>query len=90
MDAASALILAATLGVGVLFSAVPVLVYQGALTLMASLVMHWMSEGMIADLTGVGGVMIIGLGINILKIRSINVANMLPTLIVIVVLSYFF
>lgn len=90
MDATSALILAATLGVGVVFSAVPVLIYQGGLTLMASLVMHWMNDAMIADMTGVGGVMIIGLGINLLKIKEIKAANMLPALIVIVVLTCFF
>ncbi len=90
MDAASALILAATLGVGVIFSAVPILVYQGMLTLMASMLMRWMSDAMIADMTGVGGVMIIGLGVNLLRIKEIKVANMLPALVVIVVLAYFF
>jgi uncharacterized membrane protein YqgA involved in biofilm formation len=90
IDAASAFILAATLGVGVIFSALPVLIYQGALTIMASLLMRYMSDAMLADMTGIGGVMIIGLGINLMRIKEIRVANMLPALVFIVALSYFF
>jgi uncharacterized membrane protein YqgA involved in biofilm formation len=90
MDATSALMLAAALGVGVLFSALPLLIYQGGLTLLAVVLTRMMSEGMIADMSGVGGMMIIGLGINLLKIKDIRVANMLPALVIIVVLSYFF
>ncbi len=90
MDAASALILAAALGAGVLFSVVPMLIYQGGLTLLAGFMMEFMSDSMMADLTGVGGILIVGLGINLLKIREISVANLLPALIFIVALSYLF
>ncbi len=90
IDGASAMILAAALGVGVLFSAVPIIIYQGSLTLLAGFMMRFMSDEMMADLTGVGGILIIGLGVNLLKIREINVANLLPALIFIVLLSYLF
>ncbi len=90
MDATSALILAAALGVGVLFSVLPMLVYQGGLTLLAGFLMNFMNDSMMANLTGVGGILIIGLGINLLKIREISVANLLPSLVFIVVLSFFF
>lgn len=90
MDAASGLILAAALGVGVLFSVIPMIIYQGGLTFIAGFMMEFLSDEMIADLTGVGGVLIIGLGINLLKIREISVANLLPALAFIVALSYLF
>lgn len=90
MDAASAMILAAALGVGVIFSVVAMLVYQGGLTLLAGLMMRFMSDQMMADMTGVGGVLILGLGFNLLKVKKISVANLLPALVFIVVLSYFF
>ena len=47
-----------------------------------------MSGSMIAELTGVGGILLIGLGINILKIKEINIINLLPALIVAVILAY--
>ena len=90
MDATSSLILASTLGIGVMFASVSVLVYQGGLTLLAAFVMRFMTEPMIADMTGVGGILIIGLGINLLKLKEVNVVNMLPSLLIVVLLSYFF
>lgn len=90
MDGISAVAFASSFGVGVLFSAVPVLLYQGALTLFTAYMVDFMSETVVADLTGVGGIMLLGLGLSILKIKSIKVTNMLPALVIIVVLSYFF
>ena len=90
MDGISSIAFAATFGIAVLFSAFPVLIYQGLLTIFAAFIMQFMSDAMIADLTAVGGVLLIGLGINIMKIREINIVNMLPALIIVVLLSYFF
>lgn len=90
MDATSSVILASTLGIGVMFACVPMLAYQGGITILAAFVMNYMNDVMIADMTGVGGILIIGLGVNLLKIKNINVVNMLPALIFIVALSYFF
>lgn len=89
MDGISSVALAASFGMAIAFSAIPLLIYQGGLTLLASLVMQFMTESMTADLTATGGILLIGLGINILKIKEINVINMLPSLILIVILSYF-
>lgn len=50
--------------------------------------MNYMSEGMITDLTAVGGILLIGVAINILKIKEIQVTNMLPSLIIILFLSW--
>lgn len=90
MDATTSIVLASTFGIGVMFSAISVLVYQGGLTLLTAFLVRYMSDVMIADMTGVGGLLIIGLGINLLKIREINVINLLPSLVVILLLSYFF
>ena len=88
MDGISSIALASSFGICILFSSVPLLIYQGGLTLFAGAMMRFMSGSMIAELTGVGGILLIGLGINILKIKEINIINLLPALIVAVILAY--
>lgn len=97
LDGFSAIIFASTLGVGVLFSSLPVLLYQGAIALSATLITSFISAGMLdaitAEITSVGGILIIGIGMNILEIKKINVANLLPSVVVAALLvplvSYF-
>lgn len=90
MDGIAAIALASSLGAGVLFSIFPVLIYQGTITLLASSFAQLMTPSMIANMTGVGGILLLGLALNILNIKEINVTNMLPSLVVILALSYFF
>jgi len=90
MDGISSIALASSFGIGVIFSSVPLMIYQGGLTLFAAFIMRFMSDEMMADLTATGGVLLIGLAISILKIKTIRVINMLPALVIIVILSYFF
>jgi uncharacterized membrane protein YqgA involved in biofilm formation len=90
MDGISSVALASSFGFCIMFSSIPVLIYQGGLTLFATFVMRYMSEPMVADMTSVGGILLIGLAINILKIKDINVTNMLPALPVAVILSWLF
>ncbi len=90
MDGFSAVALAAVMGVGVLFSVIPLLIYQGGLTLLAALFGGVIPEVIITEIAGVGGVLIIGLGISILEIKKIKVLNMLPALLVEVLLCYIF
>ncbi|MBN2596965.1 MULTISPECIES: DUF554 domain-containing protein [Labilibaculum] len=90
MDGFSAVALAAVMGVGVLFSVIPLLIYQGGLTLLAALFGGVIPEAIITEMAGVGGVLIIGLGISILEIKKIKVLNMLPALLVEVLLCYIF
>ena len=71
MDGFSAVALAAVMGVGVLFSVIPLLIYQGGLTLLAALFGGVIPESIITERVGVGGVLIIGLGISILEIKKI-------------------
>ncbi len=87
LDGFSSIALAAGLGIGVMFSAVPLLLYQGGLTLAAGELQHVLSDPVIAEVTAVGGVMLLGLGVRILDIREIRVLNLLPSLAVAGVLA---
>ncbi len=90
MDGFSSIILAAAFGIGVIFSVIPLLIYQGGLTLLAGIAGDFFSPAIVNELTAVGGILLIGLGINILEIKNIKVANMLPSIIVVVILALFF
>ena len=90
MDGFSSIALASALGIGVVFSAFPVLIYQGAITLLAFLFGNLLDAGTIREISAIGGVMLVGLGINLLEIKQLRVVNLLPALIVIGVLRYFF
>ncbi len=90
LDGFCSLVLAASLGVGVIFSAVPLLIYQGGLTLFASSLQGSLTESIINELTSVGGLLLIGLGIDILEIKKLKIMNMLPSLAVVVVLAWLF
>lgn len=87
MDGISSVALAAGMGAGVAFAAVPLLLYQGALTLLAGAVAPLASGAMIADMTGTGGVLLLGMGLNILNIKQISVIDMLPALAVALAVS---
>lgn len=82
MDGFAALLLASALGVGVVFSIVPLVLYQGGLTLLAALSGSALPEAVITEMSAAGGVVLVGLGIEILGIRRLTVANMLPALVV--------
>lgn len=78
LDCISSIIFSATLGIGVLFSAIPVLLYQGSITLLAGSLKPLLTPEVISQMSLVGNILILGIGLNILEIRSIKVANMLP------------
>ena len=90
LDGFSSIALAASMGAGVIFSALPLLVYQGSITLVTSFVHQSLSEVIITELSAVGGVLLVGLGIDILKLKKISVLNMLPSLPIIFIIIYFF
>ncbi|WP_022660492.1 DUF554 domain-containing protein [Paucidesulfovibrio longus] len=87
LDAFASIALSASYGLGVLFSFIAVLLYQGMFTIFAGYLQHWFSPTMIAQLTGTGGVLIIGIGINLLDLKAIKLANLLPALVFIVLLT---
>lgn len=82
LDGFAALAFASTFGVGVLLSAVSVAVIQGSLTLVGVFLGSIMPEAHIAALTATGGLMLAGIGLRLLRIREIPVADMLPALVV--------
>lgn len=72
---------AAAMGVGTAFSIVTIFVYQGALTLLSVLIAPYVSEQMLAELTGSGGALIILIGINLMGLKKIKTANYLPAVL---------
>jgi uncharacterized membrane protein YqgA involved in biofilm formation len=86
LDGISAIVFTSTLGIGVIFSSVPVFLYQGIIALSATLITLFVStdalNAVITEITAVGGVLIIGIGLNILAIKKIHVANLLPSLLI--------
>ncbi|SMP47263.1 DUF554 domain-containing protein [Desulfonatronum lacustre] len=82
--------LASTYGIGVLFSFLSILLYQGSITLLAGQAQGLFTEPIIAQLTSTGGLLIMGIGINLLELKTINVTNMLPSLVFAVLFTVFF
>ncbi len=81
LDGIAALAFASVLGWGVLLSAGTVLLVQGTLTLGASFIEPIVTEAMVAAATATGGVLIVGLGLMLLDLKEVRVANMLPALV---------
>ena len=90
LDGFSSIALSASLGIGVIFSVIPLLIYQGGLTLFAASLQNFFTDILINELTAVGGLLLIGLGINILEIKRLKILNMIPSLIIAVILAYLF
>jgi uncharacterized membrane protein YqgA involved in biofilm formation len=82
LDGVASIIFASTLGIGVLFSSVSVLIYQGAITLTASLAGRFLTPEVVNEMSAVGGLLILAIGINLLEIRKLKIGNMLPALFV--------
>ena len=88
MDGVSSIALASGLGIGVIFSAVPLFIFQGGITLLAMYFGDFFPDIYITELSAVGGIVLIGLGINILDIKKIKVMNMLPALVMIIIILW--
>jgi uncharacterized protein len=79
--------LAATYGIGVLFSALPILLYQGSITIAASQSQAFFSPEIITQITSVGGLLIMGIGLSLLDVKKINVTNLLPSIVYVVLFT---
>jgi len=88
MDGIISVPFAASMGIGVLGSAVPILLYQGSLTLLASKIQFFFTPAMVRELTSVGGVIVMGIGINILGLQKVRVGNFIPAFVFIVLILY--
>lgn len=82
LDGFTSIAFAATLGWGVAFSAIPVGLWQGLLTLISAVVGAVLSEAVVAAITATGGILLLGTGLRVLQIKMVNVANLLPALLV--------
>lgn len=90
MDFFSSILLASAFGLGVIVSALPLFIFQTSLTLLSMFAGTFFTAKIILGLTSVGGILLIGLGINILEIKKLRVMNMLPALIVVALLLWWF
>ena len=82
LDGVAAVIFASTLGIGVMFSIIPLFLYEGSIVLGATLIKDFLTPEMITEVSAVGGILIIAIAINILELKKIKIGNMLPAIII--------
>ena len=87
LDGATSILFAASMGVGTLFSALPVLIYQGSLTFAAQWLNAFITQSMMDNLSGLGGLIIMALGLNLLEIADIKASNLLPGIVFVLLFS---
>lgn len=90
LDGVTSLAFTAAMGIGVLFSVIPVFLYQGGITLLSRLIKDFLSPEIINEMTAVGGILILGIGFGLLEIRKIKVGNLLPAILVAALLAAIF
>ena len=88
MDGITSIILAAAFGRGVFFSVVPVFILQAIVGVMSAYIEPYLSPTLIKELTAIGGLLILGIGMSILELKKINVINLLPSMLVLVILYF--
>jgi len=82
LDGIGSVVFASTLGIGVLFSSVSVFVYQGFITLTASFLKQFLLPDVVSQMSAVGGLLIMAIGISLLEIKKIKIGNMLPAIFI--------
>jgi len=82
LDGVTAVFFTASLGYGVLFSSIPVFIYQGSITVFGIYIKDYLNESMINEVSAVGSVLILGIGLSMLEIKKINVGDLLPAVII--------
>lgn len=90
LDGVTSIAFTAAMGIGVLFSAIPVFLYQGGITLLARNIKDFLSPEIINEMTAVGGILIWGIGFGLLGIKKIKVGNLLPAILVAAFLAAIF
>ncbi len=89
LDFISAIVFAATMGVGVLLSSIMVFIYQGAMTLLCQFLVPFLSDAAVAEMTCAGSVLLIGLGFNLLGFSKIKIMNYIPSIFIPIILCLF-
>lgn len=82
LDGIGSLVFASTMGIGVLFSVIPVFLYQGGITMAAQAVGPYLTPAVVAELTSTGGLLIVAIGLNMLGATRTKVADLLPAIFV--------
>ena len=82
LDGIGSIVFASTMGIGVVFSAISVFLYQGSLTILASYAQEYMTVSVLREISIVGGIMIFAIGCNLLEIKKFKVGNMLPAIFI--------
>ncbi|MDO4178749.1 MAG: DUF554 domain-containing protein [Phascolarctobacterium sp.] len=90
LDGIIALVMTANLGVGVVFSSLSVIIYQGAIVLMSGIIEPYITQKILNEVTSSGGIMIMAIGFNMLNLTHVRIANMVPGMFVAAVLAHFF
>lgn len=82
LDGIASVLFASTLGIGVIFSSISVFVYQGLITVTASSMKHLLLPEVVSQMSAVGGLLIVAIGIGLLEIKRIKIGNMLPAIFI--------
>ena len=91
LDGVSSIVFSSSLGIGVGFAALPVFIYQGSITLASSFIKSFLTDAIITEMTSTGGLLILGIGINMLGTGAkIKVGNLLPAIFVSIPLTIIF
>ncbi|MCX7941770.1 MAG: DUF554 domain-containing protein [Dictyoglomaceae bacterium] len=90
LDGTASIALASALGIGVAFSSLSVLFVQGFITLLAHYISPILTNLVVQEMSAVGGILVLGIALNLLEIKNIKVANLLPSLIFIILLLKIF
>ena len=89
LDGFASIAFAASFGVGVMFSAIPVLLYQGSISFLAIYIEKYLSHAMVVEMTATGGLLIFAIGLNIIGVSDIKVGNLLPAILISIILLVF-
>ena len=82
LDGISAIVFASTMGIGVAFSAVAVFIYQGTITLLSNSIKDLLTPEVINEMSAIGGILIMAIGITMLGIKKIKIGNLLPAIFI--------
>lgn len=82
LDGIISITMAVSMGIGVVFSSISVFLYQGSITILAQFLQSVLSDAVVSEMTSIGGVMIMAIGLNFLEIKRIKVGNMIPAVFI--------
>ena len=89
LDGISSIIFTSSLGIGVIFSSVSIFIYEGGITLLAGALSGVLTESVINNMSSVGSLLILGLGLNMIGMSKIKIANLLPAIFIPIIYGMF-